>query len=340
MIFSIRTKTFNRKPKTENRKLSTALLWLMALALVIGSCGRGPLPKGPVIVFGSPDSPRLRQAVAGLQAALLNEGPVEVVCAPEFGPEARETLRRVRERRPRLLVVLGTPALLLAAPMVKQIPLVFGLVADPYFTRAAFDQTHPETHQENVTGIASPAPLEAAFKHSDSLLGKGPGGLLYDPNDGVAVDLARRFEQEAPRFGVQPLTETSPGAATDAEGLARLMQRGARVIYLPPTPSATRYAPLLLDWGRRMRVRVVSGLPEGPRQGAVLWVALDYRRLGEDIGDLARRVLKGERPETIPIAEKVPLQIEVDETLARKWSGYPPVNSMGEKGQAEKEGKP
>ena len=235
MIFSIRTKTFNRKPKTENRKLSTALLWLMALALVIGSCGRGPLQKGPVIVFGSPDSPRLRQAVAGLQAALLKEGPVEVVCAPEFGPEARETLRRVRERRPRLLVVLGTPALLLAAPMVKQIPMVFGLVADPYFTRAAFDPAHPETHQENVTGIASPAPLEAAFKHGASLLGKGPWGLLYDPNDGVAVDLARRFEQEAPRFGVQPLTETSAGAATDAEGLARLMQRGARVIYLPPT---------------------------------------------------------------------------------------------------------
>jgi putative tryptophan/tyrosine transport system substrate-binding protein len=327
MISSTRTKTFNRKQQTENRKLSTALLSLIALALAIGSCGRGPLQKNPVIVFGSPDSPRLRQAVAGLQAALLNEGPVEVVCAPEFGPEARETLRRVRERRPRLLVVLGTPALLLAAPMVKQLPTVFGLVADPYFTQAAFDPAHPEIHQENVTGIASPAPLQAALQHGASLFGKNPWGLLYDPDDGVAVDLARRFEHEAPRFGVQPLTETSAGAATDADGLSRLMQRGARVIYLPPTPGAARYASRLLDWGRQMKVRVVSGLPEGPRQGAVLWVALDYRRLGEEIGDLARRVLKGERPQTIPIAEKIPLLIEVDETLARKWSGYPPVNN-------------
>ena len=62
------------------------------------------------------------------------------------------------------------------------------------------------------------------------------------------------------------------------------MHRGARVIYLPPAPSAARYAPLVLDWGRRMKVRVVSGLPEGSHQGAVLWVALDYRRLGEEIG--------------------------------------------------------
>ncbi len=114
-------------------------------------------------------------------------------------------------------------------------------------------------------------------------------------------------------------------AATDADALARLRQRGAKVIYLPPAPSAARYAPLVLDWGRQMKVRVVSGAPDGPHQGAVLWVALDYRRLGEDLGDLAQRVLAGEAPKTIPIVEQTPLQVEVDETLARKWSGYPPV---------------
>ena len=257
--------------------------------------------------------------------AKLGTGPVEVVVVPEFGPQAQETLRRVRETNPRLLVVMGTPALLLVAPVVKQIPVVFGLVANPYFTRAAYDQAHPEIHQENVTGIASPAPLSAALQHGASLLGQGPWGLLYDPTDGVAVDLARRFETEAPRFGVKPLTEVSVAAATDGPGLTRLLTRGARVIYLPPAPSAARYAPLVLDWGQHMKVRVVSGIPDGTHKGAILWVALDYRRLGEDIGDLARRVLAGERPQTIPIVEKTPLNVEVDETLARKWSGYPPA---------------
>jgi ABC-type uncharacterized transport system substrate-binding protein len=322
MIFPHKTKTFNRKPKTENRKLLRSLLLIGLVTL--GGCGRDPLQKSPIVVFGSPDSPRLRQAVAGLQAR-LETGPVEVVCVPEFGREGRETLRRVRETRPRLLVVLGTPALLLAAPMVKQIPVVFGLVANPYFTGAAYDPAHPEIHQENVTGIASPAPLTAALQHGISLLGQGSWGLLYDPTDGVAVDLARRFETEAGRCGVQPLTETSAAAKTDEDALERLVARGAKVIYLPPAPSAARYAPLVLEAGRRMKVRVVSGYPDGPHQGAVLWVALDYRRLGEDLGDLAQRVLAGEAPKTIPILEQTPLQVEVDETLARKWSGYPPA---------------
>ena len=269
-------------PPLLNRKLFIILLLIGLLAL--GGCGRGPSPQSPIIVFGSPDSPRLRQAVAGLRARLKAD-PLEVILVPEFGPEGRETLRRVRARQPRLLIVLGTPALLLVAPVVKQVPVVFGLVANPYFTGAVYDPAHPEIHQENVTGIASPAPLDAALQHGVSLLGQGPWGLLYDPTDGVAVDLARRFETEARRQGVQPLTETSVAAATDGGGLARLLQRGARVIYLPPAPSTARYAPLVLDWGRRMKVRVVSGLPEGTHKGAVLWVALDYHKLGEEIAE-------------------------------------------------------
>jgi len=322
MIFPHKTKTFSRKPKTENRKLLRTL-WLIGLITLAG-CGYAPPQTSPIVVFGSPDSPRLRQAVAGFRAR-LQAGSVEVVCVPEFGPQGRETLRRLRKTRPRLLVVLGTPALLLAAPMVKQTPVVFGLVANPYFTKAAYDPAHPEIHQENVTGIASPAPLSAALQHGVSLLGPLAWGLLYDPTDGVAVDLARRLESEADRLGVRVLTETSTAAATDADALARLVQRGAKVIYLPPAASAGRYAPLVLEAGRKMQVRVVSSLPEGIRKGAVLWVALDYHKLGEDLGDLARRVLAGEAPKAIPIAEKTPMQVEVDETLARKWSGYPPA---------------
>ena len=266
----------------------------------------------------------MRQAVAGVQARLGTDSAAAVY-VPEFGPEGTDTLRRLRVRQPRLLIVLGTPALLLVAPVVKKVPVVFGLVANPYFTGAAYEPAHPDLHQENVTGIYTPAPLDAALQHGVSLFGPGPWGLLVDPTDGVAADLAQRFSTTAPRFKVQPLLETSTAAATDRPALERLIKRGARVIYLPPAASAMRFAPLVLDWGRQMKVRVVSSLPEGPHQGAALWVAVDYHRLGADIGDLAHRVLAGAKPKAIPISEKTPLQVETNEILLRKWSGYPPV---------------
>ncbi|MBM4295486.1 MAG: hypothetical protein FJ126_11385 [Deltaproteobacteria bacterium] len=68
---------------------------------------------------------------------------------------------------------------------------------------------------------------------------------------------------------------------------------------------------------------VLSSHPEMRDKGAVLKVALDYERLGEEAGALAQRILRGEKPARIPIVESAPLKIEVDESLLQRWSGYP-----------------
>ncbi|MCX5893960.1 MAG: hypothetical protein NTW80_13530, partial [Deltaproteobacteria bacterium] len=272
----------HRKQQTENRKL---LIFLILVLLAVWGCG--PTPHHPIVVFCSPDSPRMQQAIAALRENLQG-APLEVVCAPQFGEELKAGLRRSQQLKPRLLMVLGTPAFVAATPVEKQTPIVFALVADPYFTGAASGPEHPEDHQENLTGIASPAPLEAALKQGAGLLGHTTWGFLYDPNDGIAAALAQEFTQKAPQYGISPLTETSAGAAADPQALKRLLSRVAKVIYLPPAASAARYAPLVLDRGRRRQIMVVSGYPEGSHQGALLWVALDYRRLGAETAALAQ----------------------------------------------------
>lgn len=298
----------------------TLLAVLVLLPLLTG-CDRF-IKDNPPLVFCSPDAPRMRRAVQGLEAA-LGQGPLEAVFVSVSGEGAETELRRLRQRRPRLLLVLGTAALMQAAPVEKRIPMVFGVVANPYFTGAAWDPKDPWFHLENATGIASPAPLAAALNQGAALLGKGPWGLLYDPNDGVAVEIKERFLKEAPDAGIQPLIEASASAGEDRSGLELLLTRGAKVIYLPPAPGAARYADLLLAWGRELKVKVVSGHPEILHKGALLRVTLDYYRLGEEIGALARRVLQGEKPAQIPIIESTPIKVEVDESLLRQWMGYP-----------------
>lgn len=287
-----------------------------------GSCGSQP--DLPLIVFGSPDSPRLREAVAGLEAGLVPRR-LEVVSVPEFGPSGKEALNRIQAQNPALLLVLGSPALLRVAPVVKRLPVVFAMVANPYVTGAADSPQHPDIHQKNITGIASPPPVRPALEQGARLLGPGTWGLLYDPTEGQAVEVAQLFSSLAPMCGLTPLTETSTKKSTDLPALKKLLSRGARVLYLPPTATAGRYASLILSWGRDRRVMVVSSHPEGSHQGAILWVALDYRALGQEAASLAQRVLAGEKPEQIPIMEKMPLQIKADESLLRYWSGYPRI---------------
>jgi len=299
-------------------------LWFLLLVLgcVFGSCR--PSPESPLPVLGSPDSPRLRQVVAGLRSGLAPR-QLEVFTVPEFGPSGDETLSRIRDQNPPLLLVLGSPALLRVAPVEKRLPVVFAMVANPYVTGAADDPGHPEWHQKNITGIASPPPVQPALEQGARLLGEKTWGLLYDPREGQAVEVAQLFTKTAPEYGLTPLTETSSDAATDLPALQKLISRGARVLYLPPTATANRYAPLILAWGRDRRVKVVSSHPEANHQGAILWVALDYRAIGKEAAALAQRVLAGESPENIPLQKKMPVRIEADEKLLRHWSGYPGI---------------
>lgn len=285
--------------------------------------GCGPAADAPVEIFGGPDSQRLAEVVAGLKAGLAPR-PVRVTVISPVSA-ADEALRRVRARRPPLIIVLGTGALTLAAPVEKQIPLVFAMVGNPYFTGAAPDARHPEIHQRNLTGIASPPPVAAALEQGAKLMGPRPWGLIYDPLDGASLEIKERFEALTPIYGLTPLTEAASDASGDRRALDKLLAAGARVLYVPPAASAARYGPMLLELGRRRQIMAVSGHPELPAQGAILRVTLDYRRLGEETAALARRVLAREPPAGIPIVENTPLSISVDESLLNFWSGYPPA---------------
>ncbi len=316
------------------RLIRRGLVWLcLAGMLVAGGCGSHH-DASPVAVFASPDSPRLRQVLAGLAAGLAPHR-LQVAIVPEFGQAADQALKRIRAQDPPLLVVLGSSALIRVAPVEKRIPMVFAMVASPYVTGAADDPRQPDLHQKNITGIASPPPVALALEHGARLLGPIPWGMLYDPGEGQEVEVAGVFTRLAPKYGLTPLTEPSASAAADLPALQKLVARGAQVLYIPPAASAARYASTLLAWGRERKIKVVSSLADPDHKGAILWVALDYRALGKEAAALAKRMLAGENPENIPIAESQPLQVEADEGLIRYWSGYPGVSRIPEETPAK-----
>ena len=54
--------------KTTNDQRPTTIILLLLILLALGGCGEGG--TGPIVVFCSPDSPRMRQAIQGLEAGL------------------------------------------------------------------------------------------------------------------------------------------------------------------------------------------------------------------------------------------------------------------------------
>ncbi|MFP3866682.1 MAG: ABC transporter substrate-binding protein [Desulfobacteraceae bacterium] len=299
----------------------------IVLCGLLGTLTAGGAAAGPVQVFCFELTPQVEQVINGLKQELkVDELPwLEARGSWKRGQELVEQL--APEDMP-LLIVLSTPALSLVAPRIKEHPvIVFGMVADPCCSGAAFDRHHPEDHQANITGVASPPPVAAAIKQGSQLFPSyRRWGLLFDPLEGSSIELCEQFKSLAPDFGLTPVTRAACSETEAQAGLQALAAQGVRLIYIPPDKNARRYAPQLLKWGREQRVLVVNGHPDFQAPGAILSVTTDYEAVGKLTATLARRVLEGESPAHIPIQHETPIQVKVDEQLLEKWSGYPPTD--------------
>jgi len=151
----------------------------------------------------------VEQVIKGIEQELgVTELPV---CeAGGHWHRGQEIVQQLAQQDLALLIVLSTPALSLVAPKIKHRPLiVFGMVADPYSSGAAYDRRHPEDHQGNVTGQNARryAPLLLKWGQEQKLLVvnghpefQSPGAILSVTTDYQVVGkltaaLARRILQ-------------------------------------------------------------------------------------------------------------------------------------------------
>jgi len=292
----------------------------LLLCLITGCQAR---TNDAIAVFCWSQTPQTKEVLNGVERVLGRTLPVHDARGNYADGEL--LIKKLAHEHLRLLLVLGTQALRLTAPAVKKSPAVFALVADPYQTGAAYNSAHPDDHQENITGIASPPPLEEAIRRMKRLFpGKRQWGLLYDPAEGPSVELKQNFVTLAKAAGLD-LTVLAAGSGPEAaQALHELKKKGVQVVFIPPDQFSQNYARDLLVLGQERQFIVLNGNPRLSHHGAVLSVTLNYEALGEQTGHLIKRLLGGEKPKNIPIMQASPPQVEVDEALLTAWAGYPP----------------
>lgn len=295
-------------------------LWLVILS-ALPACRSEPAT--PVKIFCWDLTPATVEVIRGLETGLGETLPV-VTAAGSYETGAK-LVRQLRRQNLKLLLVLGTPALILTAPEIKETPVVFAMVADPYQTGAAYHPDQPEDHQANITGLASPPPVAAAFENLLRLFPtKKHWGLIYDPADGSSQELRQLCLKEAATLGLTLTVISWRDQPSAPAAVQALMAQGVEVAFIPPDQAADRYAAELLAAGQNRRLLVVNGNPRLAGGGAVLSLTLDYEALGREAATLAKQVLAGKNPKSLPIQKAIPIRVSYNEDLLVRWLGYPP----------------
>lgn len=196
-----------------------------------------------------------------------------------------------------LLLTTSTQALQSAIQRARGTPVVFTMVANPFAAGVATTETD---HLPNVTGAYGSNDVDAMLPIIKQLLPNARRvGALFAPTEVNSVYSHELLVKAAKRSGYEliSLGVNSPSEAPDVT--QSLCGQQIDLICLPNSNLAGSSFPTIIQATKRAKIPVFGFLGGMAPQGAVVVLTRDYHDMGHDSGQIAARVMRGEKPAAI-----------------------------------------
>ena len=286
-------------------RICITLLSLICLPL-LAACGGATARDLPVVGFlQAVSSAMLQSAREGFTAGLADAGFVDGksvrIIFKNAGGDTAAAERMAREfvdQRVDLIAPASTPALQAALKSTSEIPIVFSAVADPFVAGAG---TTDDRHLPNVTGVYITSPVDQVLRLITEMM---PGvrhvGTLYDPNEVFSAGFQTLARQTADALSLELVEIAANRPEQIGPGVQALKSRGVQAIM--QLPSNVMYAGIdgEIAQAKDLGMPLFSAEINHPASGAVAALGLDFRQASYEAGQMAARVLRGEKPADIP----------------------------------------
>jgi ABC-type uncharacterized transport system substrate-binding protein len=205
------------------------------------------------------------------------------------------------DAKAKVIVTLQDATLQVAAKRVKDTPVVFHILSDPF---AAGAGTSDSNHLANITGVYAPGfgdPEQA--RRVDLIKKVAPKakrvGVLFSPGEQLSVELKDRLSTAAKKAGltVVAVPINVPGDAAEATNALVAKKVDAIEIF---GNAAHGGFESIIKIAKEQKIPVFSPSPFEIAKGATAALFPDFQEGGVVAGRMIARILKGENPAKIP----------------------------------------
>jgi putative ABC transport system substrate-binding protein len=284
------------------------LLSVIASLAVAVSAGLAQAPPKLIAIANFGEHPVLRETIEGFKAAVVQGGFVEgrdVVFEDRHVNFDRslvpQLLAQTQSRSPALILAMTTGVAQASIRGItdKSIPIVFAAVVDPVVAKVvdSFDRG-TETH----TGASMMPNFDASLAFLKQLLPDVKRvGTLYNPaedNDKTNLEL---LGAAAKKLGLELVTV---GVDQQSDLPVRIQSLRGRVdaILLIQSNIIQTAMPVVAQVTNQLKIPTVNSIYNHDlRHQLAGFHAISYRKNGEKAGEIAVRILKGDKPSSIPI---------------------------------------
>jgi putative ABC transport system substrate-binding protein len=298
-----------------------AAIGLAATLFSAGAAQAAPAAQKSVAVIAIVEHPALDAVRDGVKDALKAKGydasrnlKWQYQSAQGNTGTAAQIARKFVGDRPDAIVAIATPSAQAVVSATKDIPVVYAAVTDPVAAQLVPTLGPSGT---NVTGISDALELGRQIDLIRKVVPNAKRvGMVYNPGEANSVVVVKQMQELLPKVGMS-LVEAAAPRTVDVAAAARSLIGKVDVIYTSTDNNVVAAYESLVKVGNDAKIPLVAADNDSVKRGAIAAQGVDYYQLGQQVGDVVARILKGEKPGAIPSSTVNKVQLFVNPAAAQ-----------------------
>jgi len=284
------------------------IIFVLAILFIISLTACNGASSDKVVKIGISQlvqHPALDSACEGFVEALKEAGyeddkniKIDLQNAQGDVTNAQTIARKFADEKVDMILAIATPAAQAAANVTKDIPILITAVTDPVSAGLAKSLDNPGG---NVTGTTDMNPVAEQIKLVKDLVPEAKNvGILYNSgeiNSKVQVDIAK---EAAEALGLTLVEATVSNSSEVNQATQSLMGR-VDAIYVPTDNTIVSAIGAVIKVANDNKIPVIGSERGQVDAGAIATKGIDYKELGKQTGQIAVKIIKGKKPQDIPI---------------------------------------
>jgi len=215
-----------------------------------------------------------------------------------------------------LILTVSTMSLqtVASANRAGRVKHVFGIVADPFSAGVGISRENPLNHPKHMTGIGSFIPVDRAFHLARELYpGLKTVGMAWNSAESNSIAFTTAARAASKDLGITLLEANAENTSTVLEAASSLISRGAEALFISGDVTVLVAADSVVGAAKRSRIPVFSIIPPNVQKGTIFDIGANFHDVGEQVGELAAKVLNGTDPASVPVINLVPERLAINQ---------------------------